>query len=157
RQCFVNHQARAGLLAEPTRLVDLHLSSLSDEHRLVDVRRHGAPIVLHDPGGLVELQEDDPVAMAASIAAALERGRQRRGTGEWLVARALARGHLAEGLDLYLRFALGPVVRMLRVRHCPWRHDYGLRYLDTDLPADVAARVLALVPGAVGGAPLAEL
>ena len=54
-------------------------------------------------------------------------------------------------MDLYLRFALGPVVRMLRVEHCPWRHDYGLRYLDEDLPADVAARVAALVPGAEGG------
>ncbi len=33
------------------------------------------------------------------------------------------------------------MVRLLRVEHCPWRHDYGLRYLDEDLPADVAARV----------------
>jgi hypothetical protein len=39
------------------------------------------------------------------------------------------------------------VVRLLRVEHCPWRHDYGLRYLDEDLPADVAARIAELVPG----------
>lgn len=40
------------------------------------------------------------------------------------------------------------MVRLLRVEHCPWRHDYGLRYLGEDLPSDVAARVAALVPGA---------
>ena len=34
-----------------------------------------------------------------------------------------------------------PLVRVLRHEHCPWRHDYGLRYLDEDLPPDVAARV----------------
>lgn len=79
---------------------------------------------------------------------AVDHVRQRRGTGEWLVNRALARGHCAEAVDLYLRFALGPLVRLLRVEHCPWRHDYGLRYLGEDLPAGVAEELAALVPGA---------
>ena len=151
RQCFVNHQARPGLLEEPTRIVDLHLSSLSDAHRHVDVRRHGTPIVVHDPEGLLVLRHDDEEGTGRAIAAAVDQVRQRRGTGEWLVNRALARGHLAEAVDLYLRFALGPLVRLLRVEHCPWRHDYGLRYLDADLPADVAGRLAALVPGAGDG------
>lgn len=150
RQCFVCHQHRPGRLEEPTRIVDLHLSSLSGEHTRIDVRRHGTPIVLHDPDGLVELRHDDEAQLGGAIAEAVDQVRQRRGTGEWLVNRALARGHDAEAVDLYLRFALTPVVRLLRVEHCPWRHDYGLRYLDADLPADVAARVATLVPGAAG-------
>jgi hypothetical protein len=36
-----------GALAEPTRIIDLHISELSDRHRFVDVRRHGTPIVVH--------------------------------------------------------------------------------------------------------------
>jgi predicted nucleotidyltransferase len=147
RQCFVNLQHRPGLLEEPTRLVDLHLSSLSETHTRVDVRRHGTPIVLHDPDGLVELRPDEDEQMRDAIAAAVEQIRQRRGTGEWLVNRSLARGHDAEAVDLYLRFALGPLATMLRVEHCPWRHDFGLRYLRADLPADVADRVATLVPG----------
>ena len=150
RQCFVNMQHRPGLLEEPTRMIDLHLSSLSEEHTRIDVRRHGTPIVLHDPDGLIELRHDDEAELRAAIDTAVEQVRQRRGTGEWLVNRALARGHDAEAVDLYLRFALGPVVRLLRVEHCPWRHDYGLRYLSEDLPPDVAARVATLVPGAEG-------
>lgn len=150
RQCFVNHQHRPGLLEEPTRIVDLHLSSLSATHTRIDVRRHGTPVVLHDPDSLLELQHDDEDELRAAIAAEVEQVRQRRGTGEWLVNRAIARGHDAEAVDLYLRFALAPVVRLLRVEHCPWRHDFGLRYLDRDLPADVAARVVALLPGAAG-------
>ena len=151
RQCFVNLQHRPGRLEEPTRIIDLHLSSLSAEHTRIDVRRHGTPIVVHDPDGLIELRHDDAAQTQQAIDAAVEQVRQRRGTGEWLVNRALARGHDAEAVDLYLRFALGPVVRMVRVEHCPWRHDYGLRYLGEDLPADVAARVAALVPGAESG------
>jgi hypothetical protein len=151
RQCFVNHQARPGLLEEPTRIVDLHLASCSDAHRHVDVRRHGTPIVLHDPDGLVVLRHDDEAKLEAARAEALDQIRQRRATGEWLVNRALARGHLAEAVTMFLRFGLDPLVRVLRAEQCPWRHDFGLRYLDTDLPADVAARVVALVPGAPGG------
>ena len=154
RQAFVNMQSRPGALLEPTRMVDLHVSDLADHHRILDVRRHGTPVVLHDPEGLVELRPDDPAEIAAAVAEAVEQIRQRRGTGEWLVNRAVARGQLPEATDLYLRFALGPVVRLLRIEHCPWRHDYGLRYLHSDLPEDVAVQVDELLPGR---APLAEL
>jgi hypothetical protein len=146
RQAFVHHQARPGALAEPTRIVDLHVSELAEVHRVVDVRRHGTPIVVHDPDGLLELREDEGDRVAEEAATWVEQVRARRATAEWLVNRALRRGRLPEAVSLYLTFALGGLVRLLRVRHCPWRHDFGLRYLDTDLPSDVAARVDALLP-----------
>ncbi len=157
RQCFVNHQHRPGALAEPTRIVDLHISSLSDEHRFVDVRRHGTPIVVHDPDGLVELRHDDEEAITRACAEWREQVRQRRATAEWLVNRAVRRGQLPEAVSLYLTFALGGLVRLLRIEHCPWRHDFGLRYLHEDLPADVAARIDTLLPGPDNPADLAEL
>jgi predicted nucleotidyltransferase len=144
RQCFLSLQDRPGLLAEPTRLLDVVVLDLAPEHARVDPRRHGELLVLHDPDGLVEQAPEDT---AAAMTAALDQVRQRRVTGEWLVNRALARGHVAEAVDLYLRFPLAGVVRLLRAEHCPWRHDYGLRYLREDLPAEVADRVEALVPG----------
>ena len=153
RQCFLALQDRPGLLLEPTRIIDLHVSDLSDHHSHLDVRRHGTPIVLHDPDGLVVLEEED---VSAPLAAAVAQARQRRAIDEWLVNRALARGHVAEACDFYLRFALGTLVRLVRVEHCPWRHDFGLRYLREDLPEDVADRVEELVPG-VSTASLEEL
>jgi hypothetical protein len=153
RQCFLNLQDRPGLLLEPTRIVDLHMSDLADQHSHLDVRRHGTPIVLYDPEGLVVLEEED---VSAALAAGLAQARQRRATDEWLVNRAVARGHVAEAVDFYLRFALGTLVRLLRTEHCPWRHDFGLRYLREDLPAEVADQVEELVPG-VTTATLEEL
>lgn len=156
RQCFVCMQPRPGLLEEPTVLVDLVMSDISEEHRHLDVRRHGSPLVLHDPEGLLVLSEDDPVGLARAVAEAVDQVRQKRPTSEWLVNRALARGHVAEGLDLYVRHGLHLLVRLLRAEHCPERHDYGLRYLRDDLPHDVADRLEALVPGE-SGRPLREL
>jgi hypothetical protein len=147
RQCFVCMQPRPGLLEEPTVLVDLVMSDVSEEHRHLDVRRHGTPLMLHDPQGLLVLRADDADETARAIAEAVDQVRQKRPTSEWLVNRALARGHVAEGVDLYLRHGLHLLVRLLRAEHCPERHDYGLRYLRDDLPANVADRLEALVPG----------
>jgi hypothetical protein len=85
--------------------------------------------------------------MARAIEATVGQIRQQRALGEWLVNRAIARGQLPEAVTLYLRFALNPVVYLLRVRDCPARHNFGLRYLHTDLAPQDAARVDTLLPG----------
>jgi hypothetical protein len=35
---------------------------------------------------------------------------------------------------------LRPLAELLRIRHCPVRWDFGLRYLDRDLPPDAYSR-----------------
>ena len=145
RQCFVHLQHGAADLSRPTRLVDLVVFELP-ERLGIDTRRHGTPIVLHDPDGVLHLEHDDETELEAARRQAVEQTAARRQTGAWLVARALARGDLAEATSLHLRFAVEPLVRLLRIRHCPARHDFGLRYLRTDLPPGMAERVEALLP-----------
>jgi predicted nucleotidyltransferase len=147
RQAFLNLRPHAGDLTEPTRIIDLHVSDLADHHRFVDTRRHGEPLVLHDPEGRVVLRPDDEQELAAARAEAVAQAAARRQTAEWLVNRAIARGQLAEAAVFHLQFAVNPLVRLLRVRHSPARHDFGLRYLDVDLPPGYAERVEALLTG----------
>lgn len=146
RQCFIHLQPDAADLSRPTRLLDVVIQT-TPERLTMDTRRHGVPLVLHDPAGLLHLEDDDEAEMQAQRAQAVEQAAARRQTGAWLVERAIARGDLAEATGLHLRFAVEPLVRLLRVRHCPARHDFGLRYLRTDLPAGTAEQVEALLPG----------
>jgi predicted nucleotidyltransferase len=147
RQAFLNLTPDAGDLSIPTRIIDLHVSDLADHHRIVDTRRHGEPLVLHDPEGLVELRPDDEEAMERERRDAVDQIAARRPTAAWLVNRAIARGQMTEAVAFHLQFALNPLVRLLRIVHSPARHDFGLRYLETDLPPGYAARVEALLPG----------
>jgi hypothetical protein len=147
RQAFLNLTPDAGDMSRPTRIIDLHVSDLADHHRYVDERRHGAPYVVHDPEGLVELRHDDEEELARERAEAVEQIGARRQTAEWLVNRAIARGDETEAVAFHLQFGVNPLVRLLRIQHSPARHDFGLRYLDTDLPPGYAARVTALLPG----------
>ena len=148
RQAFLNLTPDAGDLSTPTRIIDLHVSDLADEHRLDDPRRHGEPSscsMTRTPSS-----SSDRTTRRRWRRRALEAVAQiaaRRETAAWLVNRAIARGQLAEAVSFHLSFAVNPVVRLLRIVHCPARHDFGLRYLDTDLPEGYAARVEALLPG----------
>jgi hypothetical protein len=147
RQAFLNLTPDAGDMSRPTRIIDLHVSDLADHHRCVDERRHGMPYVVHDPEGLVELRHDDEAELARRRTEAVEQIAARRQTAEWLVNRAIARGHEPEAVAFHLQFGVNPLVRLLRIQHSPARHDFGLRYLDTDLPPGYAERVTALLPG----------
>jgi hypothetical protein len=147
RQAFLNLTSDSGDMSRPTRIIDLHVSDLADEHRLIDERRHGTPYVLHDPEGLVELRHDDERAMARARAEAVAQTAARRPTAQWLVNRAIARGDLVEAHAFHVGYGVNPLVRLLRIRHCPARHDFGLRYLRSDLPPGYAERVAALLAG----------
>jgi len=146
RQCFVHLQPDAADLTRPTRLLDLVVLT-TPERLTMDTRRHGTPIVLHDPEGLLHLEDDDEDEMDAGRRLAVEQTAARRQTAAWLVERAVARDDLAEATLLHLRLAVEPLVRLLRIQHCPARWDFGLRYLRTDLPDGFAERVEAVLPG----------
>lgn len=147
RQVFLNLTADAGDMGRPTMIIDLHVSDLADGHRLIDERRHGVPRVVHDPDGLVELRHDDEEEMTRSRAEAVEQAAARRPTAQWLVNRAIARGDTVEAVAFHHSYGVSALVRLLRIRHCPARHDFGLRYLGTDLPPGYAERVAALLEG----------
>jgi predicted nucleotidyltransferase len=147
RQAFLNLTPDAGDMSRPTRIIDLHVSDLAGEHRLVDERRHGVPFVVHDPESLVELRHDDEEAMDRARREAVQQIGARRQTAEWLVNRAIARGDDVEAAAFHFGYGVTPLVRLLRVRHSPARHDFGLRYLRTDLPTGYAERVAALLEG----------
>jgi predicted nucleotidyltransferase len=145
RQAFLNLTPDAADVSRPTRIIDLSVLDLADEHRLVDERRHGKPFVVHDPEGLVELRNDDEEAMARERNEAVEQAIARRPTAQWLVNRAIARGDVVEVQAFHFGYGVNSLVRLLRIRHCPARHDFGLRYLRTDLPTGYAERVAALL------------
>ena len=109
---------------------------------------------MHDPDGIVEQADDDERDLVRRRVLELDQIAQRRDVAGWLVARAIARQQPAEAAALYLRLGLMALVTLLRNEACPWRFDYGLRYLTPTCHPDQRARVESLLPGA---APLAEL
>ena len=50
-----------------------------------------------------------------------------------------------EALACFWGYTLKPLVELLRMRYCPLRWDFGMRYLERDLPSDTYTQLRDLV------------
>jgi hypothetical protein len=130
--------------AAPEALVDLACGPLETIRPFLVPERHGQPVVLHDPQGLLTPQPFDRAAHEAKVRAHVEQLRARFELFQPFVTKELARGHPIDAMAYYQGMTLRPLVDMLRCVHCPDRYDYGMRYLEVDLPPQLAAEVRQL-------------
>jgi hypothetical protein len=71
-----------------------------------------------------------------------------------LVTKDCLRGRQLDALHFYQSLTLVPLVELLRIKHNPWRHNFGWRYLQYDLPADEYERLIRLAyPGTLEAIP----
>ncbi|HEY9724228.1 MAG TPA: hypothetical protein V6D47_19665, partial [Oscillatoriaceae cyanobacterium] len=61
------------------------------------------------------------------------------------VVKAILRDQPAEAVPRYMAYTMRPLVELLRMRDCPLRWDFGMRYLDRDLAPEDYARLRELV------------
>jgi hypothetical protein len=83
RQLFATFDGSPGALDRPTRLLDVVVYEATDEHRHIDVRRHGTPLVRFDPDGLIVLRDDDEAGLRRGAEHTVDQIRQRRLVAEW--------------------------------------------------------------------------
>lgn len=131
--------------ADPCHFVDLVVMRRSRGGRLLETERHGTALVLFDKHGDVRPEPFDRAAHDAKVEARVAELRQTFFLFQNLTTKAVRRGDVADAVQRFHAFTVRPLVELLRMRHCPDRFDFGLRYLDRDLPGDVRAEVVALM------------
>ncbi len=115
-------------------LVDLCLYRAGAPDRFLEVERHGRIRPLLDKGDWLRARPLDEEALAT------RRGKRVRELEAWFpvsqcfVRKAILRGQHVEALAAFWGYTLKPLAEILRMRHCPARWDFGMRYLDRDLP-----------------------
>ncbi len=127
--------------ADPHHFVDFVPVKRSAEDRFLEPERHGEPVVLFDREGLLAPTKLDRVALRDRMEKRLAALREMFLLFQPLAIRAVARGHDAEAAYWYHNLGLKPLVELLRIRHCPDRFDFGLRYLDRDLPGHLREEI----------------
>ena len=120
--------------------MDLCFFRASDPDHNLEVERHGQPLPLFDKGAWLQPRFVDERALA------LKRQRRHEELFSWFpvsqsfVRKAILRGKHAEALGAFWAYTLRPLAEILRMRYCPLRWDFGVRYLDRDLPSEPYAR-----------------
>jgi hypothetical protein len=124
-------------------LVDLCFvrAGAPDNDRFLDVERHGTLLPLFDKGDWLRPRPLDEEALAA------KRDKRYRELQTWFpmsqifVHKAIRRGQDAEAMNAFWACTLKPLAELLRMRYCPVRWDFGMRYIDRDLPPAVHEQV----------------
>ena len=128
-------------------LVDLGFVRVGDPDPQIDAARHGDKLPLFDKGNWLRPRPIDERALA------IRREQRHRELQTWFpmsqvfVRKAILRGQHVEAVNAFWACTLKPLAELLRMRYCPVRWDFGMRYLDRDLPPAVYEQVrdLALV------------
>ena len=138
--------------------IDLSIvpTDTSPERRLIEVDRHGEPVVLVDRLGWFDRPTRSDVDRHAAL---IERRLARIGGLHAffvsMVGKSIERGRDLEALDGYRTRLLAPLCDLMRIEHDPDRFDFAFRYLDRDLPLEERRLLesLAFVPDRQGIAP----
>lgn len=118
-------------------LLDLCFFRAGAADRPLDVERHGHARPLFDKGDWLRPMPLDEVALA------VKRDKRYRELQAWFVVsqsfvrKAVLRRQEIEALACFWGYTLKPLTELLRMRYCPVRWDFGMRYLDRDLPSTV--------------------
>ncbi len=110
--------------------------------------RHGHAVVLFDHDGLIQPVALDQAAHETAIERRLAWLKASFPMFQNLTRKAVLRGDDVEATATWMNWTLRPLVDLLRIRHCPARFDYGLRYTRLDLPPEAHAELQSLLwPG----------
>jgi hypothetical protein len=130
--------------ADPFAQLDIVVMAKSKPGRFLEIERHGNALVLFDKDGLVDPPPLDRDSHWSKLRKRLAVLRMQFEFGQTAVSRAVLRGFGAEAMLCYQNLSLRPLVELLRMRYCPERFDYGIRYLDRDLPHELRLKVEGL-------------
>ena len=133
--------------APPWLLVDLAILKMSSSpaNRFLEPERHGRQVVLFDDDDLVQPAPFDRPAHEAALQARLVHLTARFDLFHVFVDKAIWRRDAADAISTYHAVTMRSLVELLRMRYCPDRYDFGLRYLDRDLPPEVRRQVESLL------------
>jgi hypothetical protein len=131
--------------APETLLLDVALQERNTTHdRFLEREQHGEPVVLFDRVGVARSRPLDRPAQASKMRARLDQIAARAAVFGCFPQKEARRGRPLDALAFWHSMLIAPLVEVLRMRWCPDRFSFGLRYLDRDLPAEVHARLREL-------------
>ena len=127
--------------ADPFAQLDLVIMAKSNPDRFLEIERHGEAMVLFDKDGLTEPPPLNREKHWATLRKRLQTLRAQFELGQPAVTRAVLRNAGAEAMLCYQNLSLRLLVELLRMRYCPERFDYGIRYIDRDLPSELRRKI----------------
>ena len=130
----------------PLNFVDMVFEGCPEGGVSIDRGQHPSPLVHVDKCGCIELRSEP----AAERRARLQERVSHIAEFHWdlkidLIRKHIQRGNTLHAFQEYQARLIGPLVELLRIKHCPERSGHRLAYIQWDLPSEIAVRLEPLV------------
>jgi len=123
-------------------MLDFCVQKRSNERRFLEPEIHGRAPFLFDKIDLAaSIKPLDIDGQEQKLRARIGMLRTRMHLFAHMVEKECRRQRPLDAIHFYHGLIIAPLVELLRIRHDPWRHDFGMRYLHTTLPVDQARRL----------------
>ncbi len=126
-------------------LVDVCMYRTEELAERLDKSRHGNIIPLFDKGGWLTQGATSDLSRSVVIANRIKDHQMWFSVSQNFVRKAIFRNRQVEALAAYWGHTLKPLVELLRIKHCPDRWDFGMRYLEKDLPDTVYDKLCSII------------
>lgn len=129
--------------SDPLWLIDLLIIEEKSTLRFLEPELHGTPAVYIDRAHMVTGSPTDAEPLARILAQRIAALQVIPELFHRFVDKEVRRGRPLDALAAYDDL-LQKAVEALRILHCPWRYNFGIRYLQSDLPPTAFQKVLKI-------------
>ncbi len=128
--------------ASPFLLVDFSILPLSAPDKFAEPEIHGNPIVLFDKQNIIQgVQPMNYEDLKRKLKSRIVIQRHKQEIFRVLVDKEINRNNAIDAFIFYWSYTLAPLVEMLRIKHAPYHWNFGSRYLNKHLPANISAEL----------------
>jgi len=127
--------------ASPFLFLDIVVIKKSSKDKFLQFRIHGEPVVYFDKIAVVKDDPVDPGYFLNKIQARLEMLKTNFDLFQVLILKELNRGNEIEAFSYYLAYTYRPLIEVLRIKYCPYHHNFHNSYIYYDLPPEVVKRL----------------
>ncbi len=126
-------------------LIDLAILTTSAPDMFLEPEIHGKAVFHFNKGGSIPQRIVDTSAMAGRLRTRLDRLKAKRDLFTIFVPKEINRGNFLEAFDAYRVLVYEFLLELLRIKHYAFHHDFKLRYIYHELPADVTDELERLI------------
>lgn len=128
--------------SSPFLLIEVAVQSSSRNFDFIEEFEHEKPKLIFDKADVIKYSKLNEKEWDKELAIDLE---QLKNVFKQQSRVKVKRGKFLETYDSYLKWTIEPLIKMLRIKYCPLKKDYGFKHLDRDLPENITKKIRSLL------------
>lgn len=120
-------------------LIDIAIMKISSQEKFLEKKIHGNAVFYFNKLNEIPLKDNE--SMAEQLRKRLGGLRAKFDLFNIFVKKEINRGNSLEAIDLYYNITLSSLVEVLRIKHYPSHHEFKMRYVHYELPAEVVEKL----------------